>query len=81
MRTGSVLAAIFSLVTLVSSDILQNGQIRVTNYPNTTIDAATYEWETYAPDAVELSYKGRWDSKHISWWSYVAGFYCHCHIN
>jgi hypothetical protein len=27
------------------------------------------EWRTYKPDAREISYKGRWDKRHISWWS------------
>ncbi|RPA85662.1 SGNH hydrolase [Ascobolus immersus RN42] len=57
--------------------IWDNDQLR----PDTTIDtklavslldtkeAAKGGWKTYKPDAKELSYKGRWDSRHTSWWS------------
>ncbi|KAH8597932.1 GDSL-like Lipase/Acylhydrolase-like protein [Bisporella sp. PMI_857] len=69
MRFLSFVGTVISLAGTVSSTILQNGQVRITNYPNTTINPASYEWKTYSPDATELSYKGRWDSKHISWWS------------
>lgn len=31
--------------------------------------ASDRSWRTYGPSASEISYKGRWDSKHISWWS------------
>jgi hypothetical protein len=71
MKLFSVVA---SLVSLSTSLILQNGQLRETNYPNTqiaTIDSNSTGWKTYAPNAAELSYKGRWDSKHISWWAYA----------
>ncbi|GAW22465.1 hypothetical protein ANO14919_120020 [Xylariales sp. No.14919] len=50
--------------------ILQNGQVRETDFPNTKIDdLATYDFKTYDADATELSYKGRWDSKKVSYWS------------
>jgi hypothetical protein len=55
---------------LASATILMNGQAKITNYPNTVIDASAHQFRTYKPDAKELSYKGRWDSKYISWWSY-----------
>ncbi|GAB1311692.1 GDSL-like Lipase/Acylhydrolase-like protein [Madurella fahalii] len=63
--------AILSLTFLsqVSGTILQNGQVRVTNFPNTRIDASDYSFTTYQPNASEISYKGRWDSKYVSWWS------------
>jgi hypothetical protein len=48
--------------------ILQNGQIRPTDYPDTRIDPAEYAFNTYPPNATEVSYKGRWDSKYVSWW-------------
>lgn len=57
------------LVSFVSSTILDNGHPRETNFLNTLIDPSEYSFTTYAADAPELSYKGRWDSKHISWWT------------
>lgn len=62
-------AAIAAAATLVSATIYQNQQVRITDYPNTVIDPSEYKFNSYQPDAHELSYKGRWDSKHISWWS------------
>ncbi|POS72715.1 acetylxylan esterase [Diaporthe helianthi] len=49
--------------------ILQNGQIRLTDYADTRINPAGYNFNTYLPNATEISYKGRWDSKYVSWWS------------
>jgi hypothetical protein len=52
--------------------ILQNGQVRPDNYTSTAIAAITasdQNWRTYPPSAQELSYKGRWDEQHISWWT------------
>lgn len=48
--------------------ILQNGQVRVTDYPNTQIDPSAYSFTTYQPNASEISYKGRWDADYVSWW-------------
>jgi hypothetical protein len=69
MKLSSVCGAIVALASAASAEILQNGQIRITDYPNTLIDPAHYSFETYPPGANEISYKGRWDSKYISWWS------------
>ncbi|KAI1761128.1 SGNH hydrolase-type esterase domain-containing protein [Hypoxylon sp. FL1150] len=60
---------LLGLCALASGTILQNGQARVTDYPDTKVDASTYDLETYNADAAEISYKGRWDSKKVSWWS------------
>lgn len=49
--------------------ILQNGQVRITDYADTRVDPAEYDFKTYLPNATEISYKGRWDSKYVSWWS------------
>jgi len=64
-----VYGAIAALASLGSAIILQNGQVRDTDYPNTVIDPSAYQWQTYPPSASQISYKGRWDSKYISWWS------------
>lgn len=67
-----VFALLFGLRSLVSSTILQNGQVRPTNYPDTAIASVSADdpsWTTYPPNATELSYKGRWDHQYISWWS------------
>lgn len=69
MKLSYIPYGISTLVALVASEILQNGQPRITDYPDTVIDASSYEWNTYSPSADEISYKGRWDSKFISWWS------------
>ncbi|KAF2130937.1 acetylxylan esterase [Dothidotthia symphoricarpi CBS 119687] len=72
MRLVSTLQSFLALATLASSVILQNGQVRETNYPDTkiaSIGSNTTGWKTYGPNATELSYKGRWDKKHISWWA------------
>ncbi|KAI1818610.1 Lipase, GDSL-like protein [Poronia punctata] len=58
-----------TLGSLVRGTILQNGQVRETNFPDTKIDASEYDFETYGADASELSYKGRWDSNKVSFWS------------
>ncbi|KAL2131612.1 hypothetical protein VTI74DRAFT_4796 [Chaetomium olivicolor] len=60
------------LFSKASANILQNGQVRVTNFPDTRIDPSAYSFTTYSADAAEISYKGRWDSKHVSW-SYAPG--------
>ena len=56
------------LLPSVACTILQNGQVRVTRYPDTTISTSNggAPWTTYPPNATELSYKGRWDEKFIS---------------
>jgi hypothetical protein len=60
------------LLSTVSATILQNGQVRPDNYTSTTIPtiiSLDNNWRTYPPSAPELSYKGRWDHRYISWWS------------
>jgi len=67
-----VTLAIAAFATLASATILQNGQVRPNNYPDTaisTISNYNSSWTTYPPSAPELSYKGRWDHQYISWWS------------
>lgn len=58
-----------ALASRVSATILQNGQVRESNYPDTSIDPTTQSFKTYPANATEISYKGRWDSKYVSWWS------------
>lgn len=57
------------LGSIVEGTILQNGQVRETHFPNTKVDLAAYDLKTYDANAPELSYKGRWDSKKVSYWS------------
>ncbi|EGO52633.1 hypothetical protein NEUTE1DRAFT_91160 [Neurospora tetrasperma FGSC 2508] len=52
-----------------SATILQNGQPRITTFPDTRIDPSSYSFNTHPRNASEISYKGRWDSKYVSWWS------------
>ncbi|KAL2198531.1 Lipase, GDSL-like protein [Corynascus similis CBS 632.67] len=58
-----------SLVSQISATILQNGQVRDTNFLDTRIDPSAYSFKSYPANATEISYKGRWDSKYVSWWS------------
>lgn len=66
---GQVFALATSFTQIVHATILQNGQVRDVHFPNTLSTASLTNWKTYAPNSKELSYKGRWDSKYISWWS------------
>ncbi|KAI1401585.1 SGNH hydrolase-type esterase domain-containing protein [Hypoxylon fuscum] len=63
------LSCLLGLCALARGTILQNGQVRTTNYPDTKIDVSSYDFQSYNANATELSYKGRWDSKKVSWWS------------
>jgi hypothetical protein len=58
-----------AFVSQASATILQNGQVRETNFPDTRADLSAHSFKTYSANAKEISYKGRWDSKHVSWWS------------
>ncbi|KAJ5151143.1 Esterase SGNH hydrolase-type subgroup [Penicillium canariense] len=57
----------------VAATILQNGQVREHPYPGQApkivLDGS---WNIYGADSPEIAYKGRWDSKHVSWWSFVS---------
>jgi hypothetical protein len=70
----SIAAVCGCLSTFAAATILENGQVRLNLYPG---QAPTVElddtWRVYDPGAKEISYKGRWDSQHISWWS-APGF-------
>ncbi|EOD44803.1 putative gdsl-like lipase acylhydrolase domain protein [Neofusicoccum parvum UCRNP2] len=75
MRVSSLLLAALSLASSACATILQNGQVRDVSFPDTAIaldNAGNATWRTYPPNATEIGYKGRWDSKHISWWSRSA---------
>ncbi|GFF58882.1 hypothetical protein IFM61606_07350 [Aspergillus udagawae] len=65
----------FTWLFTASGTILENGQARLDPYPGQaeviSLDKKT--WKTYKPGVNEISYKGRWDDKHISWWS-APGF-------
>ncbi|EAW11699.1 SGNH/GDSL hydrolase family protein [Aspergillus clavatus NRRL 1] len=67
MRYLSLLV-LLSLVLCASATILENGQPRLNPYPGQAdiISLDKNAWKTYKPNAKEISYKGRWDSKHIS---------------
>ncbi|KAL9065867.1 MAG: hypothetical protein Q9157_007327 [Trypethelium eluteriae] len=68
---SSLIPLILSLLAfLLPADgtILQNGQVRPTNYPDTAV-SINEAWTTYPPNSSQISYKGRWDDMYISWWS------------
>jgi hypothetical protein len=74
MRLSLMSSTLTSFASFSASTILQNGQARETHFLDTKIDRIdtnSTAWKTYGANATELSYKGRWDSKHISWWAYV----------
>lgn len=62
-------ALALALGSRVEGTILQNGQVRETHFPDTKVDLTAYDFRTYDANAAELSYKGRWDSKKVSYWS------------
>ncbi len=57
------------LLSTVTGTIIQNGQVKPTNYPNTKIDPSHLNLTTYRADVREITYHGRWDSKRVPWWS------------
>ncbi|KAF6819427.1 GDSL-like lipase acylhydrolase [Colletotrichum musicola] len=63
------LVTVLACVSAVTATILENGRPRVTDFPDTKVELAAGNYETYDADADEISYKGRWDSKKISWWA------------
>lgn len=73
MRLNSltILLDIATFLTLCSCTILQNGQVRITDYPNTVLNSLSTNcsWTSFPPNSTEISYKGRWDTQYISWWS------------
>ncbi|KAF4412768.1 Cellulase/esterase CelE [Colletotrichum fructicola] len=63
------LATLMLCASAVTATILENGRPRITDFPDTKVNLADGQYETYNADAEEISYKGRWDSKMISWWA------------
>jgi hypothetical protein len=50
-----------------AATILQNGQVRDDPYPGQAPRIELDDsWRSYDADVEEISYKGRWDSKHVS---------------
>lgn len=70
MRSIAAFVLLFSCIILrASAVILENGQLRKDPYPvqvEVVTIAGDNTWEAYSADATEISYKGRWDSTHIS---------------
>ncbi|KKK22393.1 hypothetical protein ARAM_002234 [Aspergillus rambellii] len=65
-----LLTTLFAGSPSVSATILQNGQPRDDPYPGQVPRIHLNDsWRSYGAGAPEIAYKGRWDSKHISWWS------------
>lgn len=65
----SALAVGLGFLSVGTATIWQNGQERITDYPDTTISPSNGTFRTYDADAKEIHYMGRWDSKHVSYWS------------
>ncbi|KAK4453381.1 SGNH hydrolase-type esterase domain-containing protein [Podospora aff. communis PSN243] len=68
-RLALAAIAVLSGSAFVDSTILQNGQVRITDFKNTAVDRSTLSLRTYPRNATEISYQGRWDSNYVSWWS------------
>ncbi|KAA8644409.1 hypothetical protein EYZ11_002789 [Aspergillus tanneri] len=70
MRFPLLWSLLSASASLISATILENGQERLNPWPgqasNISLDDS---WRNYDADASEISYKGRWDSKKIGWWS------------
>jgi hypothetical protein len=67
MQIARVILALLPWSLCTSATILQNGQVRDDPYPGQAPKISLDDsWRSYEHDAPELSYKGRWDSKHIS---------------
>ncbi|KAL4916161.1 SGNH hydrolase-type esterase domain-containing protein [Aspergillus aurantiobrunneus] len=66
-----ILFPLLVVLTFVTATILENGQSRLDPYPGQArlLESGVEGWKTYEADAEEISYKGRWDKQHISWWS------------
>ncbi|CAP91491.1 Pc13g04220 [Penicillium rubens Wisconsin 54-1255] len=67
MRLGRTFTTFLSWALVASATILENGQVRENSYPG-QLEPVTLDdsWRDYPADAPEISYKGRWDSQHIS---------------
>ena len=57
------------LLSAATGVILQNGQVRETNYADTNVYLTAGSYETYRNDAEEIHYMGRWASRQVSWWA------------
>lgn len=68
MRSTYIFFLLATCLSFVFCTVHQNGQVRVVDYPDTMIASVSGKsgWVTYPPNASEISYKGRWDAKHIS---------------
>ncbi|KAF3902591.1 hypothetical protein ABW21_db0207961 [Orbilia brochopaga] len=73
-----LLNCVFALACVASTvaTIWENGQTRLNPYPASgqatripDIPDDSSTWTTYGADSDEISYKGRWCSKYISWWA------------
>ncbi|KAG8623112.1 hypothetical protein KVT40_008088 [Elsinoe batatas] len=67
-----LLSSLLALLPLASATVLENGRPRENPYPGQATlvsNNGSDTWKSYGPDATEISYKGRWDSKYVSWWS------------
>ena len=72
MRFHLLLVLLAGLGALSSAAILQNGQLRDDPYPGQAAIVSLLTnpaFKVYPPNASEISYKGRWDSRYTSWWS------------
>ncbi|KAK2026679.1 GDSL-like Lipase/Acylhydrolase [Colletotrichum zoysiae] len=69
MTFRSLATAVLACVSAATATILENGRPRATRFADTKVDLAAGDYTTYDADAPEISYKGRWDSKKISWWA------------
>jgi len=72
ISTMRFLRILLTTASYALARIQENGQWRKDPYPGQALAIQTSDstqWKSYPPNATELSYKGRWDSKYISWWT------------
>ncbi|KAF9895279.1 hypothetical protein FE257_000182 [Aspergillus nanangensis] len=70
MRIGSLAVTVLSWALSASATVLLNEQVVDNPYPGQAANISLDDsWRTYDAGADEIAYKGRWDSKHISWWT------------
>lgn len=68
-------ASLLSWSLCATATILENGHERLNPWPGQTQSIALDEsWKSYGPDVSQISYKGRWDSQHISCMIFIFFF-------
>lgn len=75
LTLGVALLASSAVASIWDNEQLRPPTEKDTKYPVNLLTSSDSkkEWDTYKPSAKEISWKGRWDKKYISWWT-APGF-------